>query len=56
MFAVQDFDEYAYRSEPQMRQEFFQQMAQQCRRVQVFEPRKRLFLEREVVVFDCAAG
>lgn len=56
VFAVQDFDEYAYRSEPQMRQEFFQQMAQQCRRVQVFEPRKRLFLEREVVVFDCAAG
>lgn len=56
LFAVQDFTQYAYTSDPKLRRDFFQTMERDCKRVQSFAPVKTLFLEREVVVFDCAPG
>lgn len=54
VFAVLDFQTYAYESAPEIRRAFFQRIEKDCARVQAFAPTKPLFLEREVVVFDCA--
>ncbi|MBT26440.1 MAG: hypothetical protein CML60_08600, partial [Rhodobacteraceae bacterium] len=56
VFSVLDFQTYAYSSEPEIRRAFFQRMEKDCAMVQAFAPSKPLFLEREVVIFDCAAA
>lgn len=55
LFVIQDFEQYAYHAAPQLRQAFFQDMGRRCRDLRRFAPAKPLFLERDVVVFDCAA-
>lgn len=53
LFVVKDFDAFAFTTAPKMRQDFYRSLDATCQILNLFEPKKPLFLEREVRIYQC---